>query len=67
MITIEHSHGPKNQKPIVLVGKAVTFDTGGISLKPGQSMDEMKFDKCGGCTVLGIMKSGFRTKIYQLM
>jgi leucyl aminopeptidase len=54
LITIEHNHGPKSQKPIVLVGKAVTFDTGGISLKPGQGMDEMKFDKCGGCTVLGI-------------
>lgn len=48
--------GGKNEKPIVLVGKAVTFDTGGISLKPGEKMDEMKFDKCGGCTVLGIMK-----------
>lgn len=43
--------------PIVLVGKAVTFDTGGISIKPGASMDEMKFDKCGGCTVLGLMKT----------
>ena len=43
--------------PIVLVGKAVTFDTGGISLKPGGSMDEMKFDKCGGCTVLGIVRT----------
>jgi len=57
LIILEHIGGPKNQKPIVLVGKAVTFDTGGISLKPGANMDEMKFDKCGGCTVLGIMKS----------
>ncbi|MBT3328814.1 MAG: leucyl aminopeptidase [Nitrosopumilus sp.] len=63
LILIEHNHGPKNQKPIVLVGKAVTFDTGGISLKPGQSMDEMKFDKCGGCTVLGIMKSVSELKL----
>jgi leucyl aminopeptidase len=63
LIVIEHNHGPKNQKPIVLVGKAVTFDTGGISLKPGQSMDEMKFDKCGGCTVLGIMKSVSELKL----
>ena len=39
------------------MGKAVTFDTGGISLKPGEKMDEMKFDKCGGCTVLGIMRA----------
>ena len=57
LIIMEHNHGPKNKKPIVLVGKAVTFDTGGISLKPGANMEEMKFDKCGGCTVLGIMKA----------
>ena len=63
LITMEHNNAPKNQKPIVLVGKAVTFDTGGISLKPGQSMDEMKFDKCGGCTVLGIMKSVSELKL----
>jgi leucyl aminopeptidase len=63
LITIEHNGGFKTQKPIVLVGKAVTFDTGGISLKPGQSMDEMKFDKCGGCTVLGIMKSVSELKL----
>jgi leucyl aminopeptidase len=57
LIILEHSLGRKNEKSIVLVGKAVTFDTGGISLKPGAAMDEMKFDKCGGCTVLGIMKA----------
>ncbi|MDH3678111.1 MAG: leucyl aminopeptidase [Nitrosopumilus sp.] len=57
LIVLEHNCGSKNEKPIVLVGKAVTFDTGGISLKPGDKMDEMKFDKCGGCTVLGIMKA----------
>ena len=57
LIILEYNNGPRNQKPIVLVGKAVTFDTGGISLKPGEKMDEMKFDKCGGCTVLGIMKA----------
>jgi len=55
LIILEHKRG--RGKPIVLVGKAVTFDTGGISLKPSESMDEMKFDKCGGCTVLGIMKA----------
>ena len=63
LIILEHMHGPKNEKPIVLVGKAVTFDTGGISLKPGEKMDEMKFDKCGGCTVLGIMKAVSELKI----
>ena len=57
LMILEHNGGSKNEKPILLVGKAVTFDTGGISLKPGANMDEMKFDKCGGCTVLGIMKS----------
>jgi len=57
LIVLEHPGGHRNEKPIVLVGKAVTFDTGGISLKPGEKMDEMKFDKCGGCTVLGIMKA----------
>ena len=45
------------QKPYLLVGKAVTFDTGGISIKPGEKMDEMKFDKCGGCTVLAIVRA----------
>ena len=63
LIILEHNHGPKNEKPIVLVGKAVTFDTGGISLKPGSAMDEMKFDKCGGCTVLGIMKAVSELKL----
>jgi len=63
LIILEHNHGRKNDKPIVLVGKAVTFDTGGISLKPGSAMDEMKFDKCGGCTVLGIMKAVSELKL----
>ena len=63
MIIIEHNKGRTTEKPIVLVGKAVTFDTGGISLKPGEKMDEMKFDKCGGCTVLGIMKSVSELKL----
>ena len=63
MIILEHSRGKTSEKPIVLVGKAVTFDTGGISLKPGDKMDEMKFDKCGGCTVLGIMKAVSELKL----
>lgn len=57
LIILEHLKGKRGDKPIVLVGKAVTFDTGGISLKPGDKMDEMKFDKCGGCTILGVMKA----------
>ncbi|MHA7733293.1 leucyl aminopeptidase [Nitrosopumilus sp. S6] len=63
LIIMEHTRGSRNEKPIVLVGKAVTFDTGGISLKPGANMDEMKFDKCGGCTVLGIMKAVSELKL----
>ena len=57
LIVLKHSGGSDSQKPYLLVGKAVTFDTGGISLKPGDKMDEMKFDKCGGCAVLGILKA----------
>ena len=63
LIILEHNKGKRNDKPIVLVGKAVTFDTGGISLKPGDKMDEMKFDKCGGCTILGIMKAVSELKL----
>jgi leucyl aminopeptidase len=56
-IVIEHWGGPKKQKPVALVGKGVTFDTGGISLKPAPEMDEMKFDMCGAASVLGTMKA----------
>lgn len=62
-IVLEYRGGPKNEKPIVLVGKAVTFDSGGISLKPGDRMDEMKFDKMGGTTVLGILRAAADLKI----
>lgn len=55
LIIVEYNNSPTREKPIMLVGKAVTFDTGGISIKPSDRMDEMKFDKSGGCTVLGIM------------
>ncbi len=58
LIIVEYNNSiTSKDKPIVLVGKAVTFDTGGISIKPSDRMDEMKFDKSGGCTVLGIMKA----------
>lgn len=53
----------KEQNPIVIVGKAVTFDTGGISIKPSEKMNEMKFDKCGGCTVMGIIKAVSEMKL----
>src|SRR6185503_7232182 len=45
------------QKPVALVGKGITFDSGGISLKPGAAMDEMKFDMSGAASVLGTLKA----------
>lgn len=57
LITLEYKQGKKNSKPIVLVGKGVTFDTGGISIKPSAAMDEMKFDMCGAASVLGTMSA----------
>ena len=50
-------------KPVVLVGKGVTFDTGGISLKPGPSMDEMKYDMCGAASVIGTMATVSKLKL----
>lgn len=56
-IVLQHLKGDKKQKPTVLVGKGITFDTGGISLKPGADMDEMKYDMCGAASVLGTFKA----------
>ena len=56
LILMEYFH-KKAKQTIALVGKGVTFDSGGISLKPGRNMDEMKFDMCGAATVLGIFKA----------
>jgi leucyl aminopeptidase len=56
LISISYN-GAGDEKPIVLVGKGVTFDSGGISLKPGAKMDEMKFDMCGAASVLGVMRA----------
>lgn len=53
LITLEYNGADKKQKTIVLVGKGITFDSGGISLKPGAEMDEMKYDMCGAASVLG--------------
>ena len=55
LIVIEHRGGKKKDPPVVLVGKGLTFDAGGISLKPAADMDEMKYDMCGGASVLGVM------------
>lgn len=56
LVTLEYM-ASRNEAPVVLVGKGVTFDTGGISLKPGLGMDEMKFDMCGAASVLGVMRA----------
>ncbi len=55
LIVIEYNGGKKDDKPVALVGKGITFDSGGISIKPSASMDEMKFDMCGAASVLGTM------------
>ena len=52
---MRHLGGKVGEAPIVLVGKGITFDTGGISLKPGEAMDEMKYDMCGAASVIGTM------------
>jgi leucyl aminopeptidase len=56
-IVLRYQGAKPGQKPVVLVGKGVTFDTGGISLKPAADMDEMKYDMCGAAGVLGTMKA----------
>lgn len=56
-IEIDYTGGNAKSKPIVLVGKGVTFDSGGISLKPGAGMDEMKYDMCGAASVLGVFRA----------
>ncbi|MDX5334386.1 MAG: leucyl aminopeptidase [Gammaproteobacteria bacterium] len=55
LITMDYRGGDKNARPVVLVGKGITFDTGGISIKPGAAMDEMKFDMGGAASVFGVI------------
>lgn len=57
LITMEYRGTAKSKKPVVLVGKGITFDSGGISLKPGAGMDEMKFDMCGAASVFGTLRA----------
>jgi len=57
LITMEYRGGTKKDKPVVLVGKGVTFDTGGISIKPAAAMDEMKYDMGGAAGVFGAMRA----------
>jgi leucyl aminopeptidase len=57
LIVLRYGGGAKGKKPLVLVGKGITFDTGGISLKPSAEMDEMKFDMSGAGSVLGTLRA----------
>ncbi len=56
LVILEHTGG-RGAKTLAVVGKTVTFDTGGISIKPAADMDAMKYDKCGGMAVLGLMRA----------
>ncbi|MBK6637841.1 MAG: leucyl aminopeptidase [Rhodocyclaceae bacterium] len=62
-IVLKHLKGNAKDAPIVLVGKGITFDTGGISLKPGAAMDEMKYDMCGAASVIGTMQTVARLRL----
>ncbi len=63
LICMEYKGAASNKKPVVLVGKGVTFDTGGISIKSSAGMDEMKFDMCGAASVFGVMQSVAEMKL----
>ena len=62
-IVMRHQGVKTGEAPIVLVGKGITFDTGGISLKPGEAMDEMKYDMCGAASVIGTMYAAALMKL----
>jgi leucyl aminopeptidase len=57
LIVLNYQGGKKTEKPYALVGKGITFDTGGISIKPAAGMDEMKYDMCGAASVFGTLKA----------
>ncbi len=57
LVQLDYRPLPRSRRRVVLVGKAITFDTGGYSIKPSAGLEAMKFDKCGGMTVLGILRA----------
>ncbi|PVZ11248.1 MULTISPECIES: leucyl aminopeptidase [unclassified Pseudomonas] len=57
LIVAQYQGGKKGEQPYALVGKGITFDTGGISIKPSANMDEMKFDMCGAASVFGTLRA----------
>jgi leucyl aminopeptidase len=63
LIVLEYHGGKEGEAPVALVGKGLTFDAGGISIKPAANMDEMKYDMCGGASVLGAVKAAAELKL----
>lgn len=63
LIIMEYMGGPAGTAPVALVGKGLTFDAGGISIKPAAAMDEMKYDMCGGASVIGALKAAAELKL----
>jgi leucyl aminopeptidase len=62
-IVLRHDGAGRKSKPVVLVGKGITFDTGGISIKPAPEMDEMKYDMCGAASVFGTLRAVAEMKL----
>ncbi|MDH4021738.1 MAG: leucyl aminopeptidase, partial [Gammaproteobacteria bacterium] len=62
-IVLNYRGARASERPVVLIGKGITFDSGGISIKPSAAMDEMKFDMCGAATVLGVMQAVSELKL----
>lgn len=63
LIVLEYAGQNKEAKPVVLVGKAITFDTGGYNIKPGEGMLGMKYDKCAGMDVIALVKAAAELKV----
>jgi len=63
LVVLRYQGADEGERPYVFVGKGVTFDTGGISLKPRESMDEMKYDMCGAAAVIGAFEAAARMRL----
>ena len=63
LIILKYNGGKKEDRPVVLIGKGITFDSGGISIKPSEKMDEMKSDMAGGAAVIGAIKAAADLKL----
>jgi leucyl aminopeptidase len=63
LIRLDYRGAPRARTNTVLIGKAITFDTGGYSIKPAQGLEGLKYDKCGGCAVLGVLRAAASLKL----